>query len=177
MPRFGGAVDDDAAAFAPRVLHHHHGVGAGGNGRAGHDLDRLAGGDVAGKTFAGADFADDFELPGQIGGAHRVAVADGARQRGGIAVGGDIFGQHAPGGLEQAEVSSTAGACAPRAHRAEHGFASLEKCQRRHTLHYRVDAAVADCKMQPAGRPGNEKGGPSGRPLITRDRIACLSSG
>ena len=95
-PGSADLIDDDAAAFAACVLHHHDRVGAGGNGRAGHDLDGLAAAPTSpAKRFAGANFADDFERAGKIGRPHGEAVADGAGEGGRIAIGGDGFGQHA----------------------------------------------------------------------------------
>ena len=98
----------------------------GGNRRAGHDLDRLPGGDFAGEPLAGAHLADDFQLARQIDGAHRVAVADGARQRRGIAVGRDIFRQHAPGGLRKRNLLD-GGERPPAAHVPQNGLASIHK--------------------------------------------------
>ena len=91
----GAGIDEDAIAFAAGVLHHDDGVGTGGQGRAGHDLDGLAAADFAGEAGAGADFADHLERARQVGGMHREAVADGARHGRVVAVSGDIFGKHA----------------------------------------------------------------------------------
>ena len=132
LPRFGGAVDDHLAALAAGVFHHHDRVGAGRDGRAGHDLHCLARADDAVEALARAHFADDFERAGQIDGAHCVAIADGARERRRIAVGGDIFRQHASRRLGK---SGPLGGRlrAQSAHHAENGLASFRECHHRHT--------------------------------------------
>ena len=62
----------------------------------------MSAGDFAGEALPGAHFADDQQFARQVGGAHSVAVAHGAGERGGVAVGGDVFGQHAAGrGVER----------------------------------------------------------------------------
>ena len=124
-----------------------------GNGRAGHDLDGLPRGELSGEALAGAHFADDLELSGQIDGAHRVAVADGSRHRGRIAVRGDILREHASGGIGKGNLLD-GGLGAPLAHGAENGFASIRKCQRRH-------ASIIALRGSGAGRAAHvEKGQP-----------------
>ena len=81
---------------------------------------------VPGEALAGAHLADDFELSGQIDGAHRVTVAHTPRQGRGIAVGRGIFGQHAPGRPPQRNLLD-GGEGAPAAHVAQNGLASIHK--------------------------------------------------
>ena len=82
------------------VFHHHHGVRAGGQGSARHDLDRLTRADGAVKDGSGANFADHFEFSGQIGGADGEPVASRACEGRIVAVGRDVLGQNAAGGLQ-----------------------------------------------------------------------------
>jgi len=56
-------------ALAARMLDHHHGVGAGGHGGAGHDLDGLAAGDLPGERAARAGFANHAQPAGGVSGA------------------------------------------------------------------------------------------------------------
>ena len=67
------------------------------HGRTGHDFDGLAGTDLAIEALAGADFTDDFQIAGQIDGAHRVSVAHRTCDGGIVAVRRDGLGQDAPG--------------------------------------------------------------------------------
>ena len=121
----------DPPTFAARMLDHHDGVGAGGNGCAGHDLDGLSFGDAPFEAPAGAHLADDLELSRQIDGAHGIAVAHGARDGGGIAVGFGVRREHAPGGIGEGNFLDGR-LDAALAHGAENGFAGIHKCQRRH---------------------------------------------
>jgi hypothetical protein len=124
--RFGAAVDDYAPIFAPRVLDHDYGVGAGGNGRAGHDLHGLSRGELPGETLAGAHLADDFEAAGQIGRAHGIPVAHRPCKRGRIAIGRGIGGKYAPRGFTERDLFYGRRG-APVAHGAEDSFASICK--------------------------------------------------
>jgi hypothetical protein len=75
-----------------RVLDHHHGVGALGHRRAGHDLRALSRADHAGKRSARANLAYDLERRSrrsEISGAHREAVARRAIKRRIVAIGSD----------------------------------------------------------------------------------------
>ena len=124
--RFGGAVDHYPPVFAPRVLDHDDGVGAGRDGRAGHDLHRLPRGELPGETLAGAHLADDFKAAGKIDRAHGVPVAHRPRKRGRIAVCRGVAGKNAPGGFDQGDLFYGRKG-APVAHGAEYGFASIGK--------------------------------------------------
>ncbi len=94
LMRLGGAINTHPTVFANGVLHHHYRVGADRHGRAGHDLDCLSSAHFAEESFAGAHFADDLQLAGEVDGAHGEAIAHGAGESGDIAVGGHVFGEH-----------------------------------------------------------------------------------
>ena len=150
LARLGGQADADAAVHADGVLDHHHGIGARGNGRAGHDFDRLAGTDYAREALAGAHLADDLQLAGQVGGTHGITVANRAGHGGDVAVGGDVFGQHASGGRFQAGLFD-GGDRARGAYGRENGLAGLGKRQRRHYFHYEGSShgTLASCPIGP----------------------------
>jgi hypothetical protein len=94
------------------VLEHDHGIGAGRNGRAGHDLDRFAAPEFAQAGNAGSHFTGDAQPAGQVLGAHREAVAEGAREGRVIAIGMDGLGEHAAaGGIERNFFDGAAGKC------------------------------------------------------------------
>jgi len=82
-------------------------------------------------VFTGADCSNDFERAGQVGGPHRVAVADGARQGREVAIGGGAFGQYAAGSFGQRDLFD-GGQGASLTHVAEHRLASFVKGQRLH---------------------------------------------
>ena len=82
------------------VLHHHHSVHASGQGSAGHDLDCSSCAHFALEHCTCAHFADDAEFAGDIRCAHGEPIPSGTVERRIIAVGGDVFGQHATGGIE-----------------------------------------------------------------------------
>jgi hypothetical protein len=124
--RFGGAVDDYAPVFAPRVLDHDDGVGAGRDWCAGHDLHRLSGGEPPGETLAGAHFTDDFEAAGEIDRAHGIPITHRPRERGRVSVRLGVAGKNAPGGICQGDLLY-GWKGAPVAHGAEYGFASIGK--------------------------------------------------
>ena len=71
------------------------------------------GSDRAREPLARANLADDLQLAGKIDGAHGESVAHRARQRRRVAVGRDIFGEHAsrgaiePGLFDVAAVART----------------------------------------------------------------------
>ncbi len=123
----GAAVEDDVAGFGVAagggpvfaaaglagggheavgergVFDHDDGIGTGGHGGTGHDFDALAGADLAGEACAGADFADDLEGAGEVGSADGVAIADAAGGGGIVAVGGEVGGEDAVGGVEEGD--------------------------------------------------------------------------
>ena len=135
LARLRGKGDADAAVLANGMLNHHDGVGAKGNGRASHDLDCLARTHYAREALPGADFANHLELARQVDGAHRIPIANRAGQRGDVAVGSDIFGQHASGGGFQTHFFG--GGCRARgAYGGEDGLAGLVECQGRHSFYY-----------------------------------------
>ena len=119
------------AVFAAGVLDHDDGIGARGDRSAGHNLDCFVGTDDARETVAGADFADDAEAPGKVGGAKGESVADGAGESGGVAVGGDGLGENASGAIGKPHGFD-------RRQRAGSGddandhLARLSECQRGH---------------------------------------------
>ena len=80
---------------AAGVLNHNHRVRARGHGSAGHDFNRLANPDRAFENFPGAHFADHLQVAGQIGRADGKSIAGRARKGRIIAVGEDVFGEHA----------------------------------------------------------------------------------
>ena len=135
LSRFGGKADADAAVLADGVLNHHHGIGARGNGRAGHDFNRLAGTDCAREALAGAHLANDLQLAGQVDGAHGITVANRAGRGRDVAVGCDVFGQQASGGGFQARLFDgwDRARCA---YVGEDGLASLVERQSGHSFYY-----------------------------------------
>jgi hypothetical protein len=100
---FRGAVGGHLPGFDGGVFDHNDAVGAFGERGASHDADGLAGLEPAGEGFAGADFADDVEGAGEVGGAAGEAVADGAVCGGIVAVGEDVLGEDAAGGLREGD--------------------------------------------------------------------------
>ena len=86
------------------MLHHHHRIGAARHGSAGHDLDRFARLHFARERLARAHFADHEQIAGQIGGAHREPVANGARDGRVVAIGQHRLGQHAASDFRKAHL-------------------------------------------------------------------------
>jgi hypothetical protein len=84
-------------AVARGLLLHDDGVGAGRNGRAGHDAVGLAGGQRSRRHVAGGDVADDAQprAAGAVDGAQRIAVHGRVVVRRDVAGGDDVLGQHA----------------------------------------------------------------------------------
>ncbi len=74
------------------------------------------------------------QLARQVDGAHGIAVAHRARQRGSVAVGGNVFGQHASGCFIQPGFLRLWN-LPPRACFPQHGFPSFRECQRRHAFY------------------------------------------
>ena len=106
----GHGVDTHArgAAFAFQrlgVFLHHHGVGTRRHGRAGEDPGGTAGGQRLGRV-AGGDALRHRQLhagPGDVDGAHGVAVHRGVVLRRHLQLGHQILREHAAVGIEGAE--------------------------------------------------------------------------
>ena len=105
----GGAVGGEGEAGVPGlgvggVFDHENGVGAGRDGGAGHDLDRLAGGEGGtGPALAGSEETDDRAIERRAG-VEREAVAGGAIEGRLVAVGEDRTGEGAAVGGEEREM-------------------------------------------------------------------------
>jgi hypothetical protein len=117
--------------MASAVLHHNDRIGAFGQRRSGHDLDRFSGLDYAFESLAGAHFADDPHAPGHVARPHREAIPYGSVKRRIIAVGRYVFREDTAGGSFDRNGFS-AWDTARGAHFAQHGSASVEKRQSRH---------------------------------------------
>jgi hypothetical protein len=97
-----GGGSGDPFAVARGVLEHDHGIGAGRNGRAGHDLECFAASQLAQADIARPHFALDAQPPWRVFGAHRETVAERARERRVVAIGMGGLGEHAAaGGIER----------------------------------------------------------------------------
>ena len=116
-PRLDGSSDPDASpAVEPLgVLHHHRGVGAGGHRCAGHDPDRLARTHCVLARGTGGDLVDHVELhrrlarPGDVGGAHGVAVDGAVRERGHVLARDHGGSEHRPGGVAEGQLDGGQG--------------------------------------------------------------------
>ena len=87
---------------------------------------------VPGEALAGAHFADDLQLAGNVGGADGVSIAHRAGDGRRIAIRGDVFGQHASRRGHEGNLFD--GGSGTRAtHGADHGFARFGKRQRSHS--------------------------------------------
>ncbi len=154
LSRFRRLGNAHPAAHRDGVLHHHHGVRARGQGRAGHDGDCLSGAGFAREAFARADLADDIQLAREIRRAHRKTIADGAGKRRGIAVGRHGFRQHASHGGEQRGLLD--GGLGRRAQGLDDGFSRLGECQRGHRISV---SQVAHLLVRAASRLALMRGG------------------
>ena len=91
-----GTIRFDRPVGVPHgVFHHKNGVRAFGHRRTGHDFDRFAGFDGAGKTLARANLTDDAKTPRYIGGSNGKAISRRPVEGRIIAVGRDVFGKYA----------------------------------------------------------------------------------
>ncbi len=108
------------------MLHHHNRVGAIRYGRAGHNFHGLPPLDSPFEPRARANFADDFKFARSFGGADCKSIAHGARRGRRIAVGRDVFRQHASGGSEKVR-GFDAREPARRANALDHYFAGFSK--------------------------------------------------
>ena len=77
------------------MLHHHHCIRPVRNRRARHDLNRFTGFQRTLKTLPGPDLADYPNPPRHVNGSDREAIPHRAVERRIIAVGGNIFSEHA----------------------------------------------------------------------------------
>ena len=90
-------------AVARGRLHHHDGVGARRDRRAGHDADRLPGTDRHGRCVPGREVAHHVQPDRRgvrrargVGGPHRVAVHRGVRERRDLLARDDVGREHSP---------------------------------------------------------------------------------
>ena len=89
----GPIRDEIAVAF--HMLHHDDRVGARGDRRAGHDLDRFPGLNAAAEALARSHFPGHSHAARHVGRADRETVAGAAVQRGVIAIGVNVLSQNA----------------------------------------------------------------------------------
>ena len=132
-----GAIRYDAVAFQARMLDHDHGIGAGGKRSARHDRNGLARANGSFENFPGANFADQLQHTGQIGGANGVSIAGRAGKRGIISIGHDRFGEHPARAIEDRNLFCRF----QRAHFTQDAFASLLKRDGQDTVYRRIAVA------------------------------------
>ena len=156
--RLDRGPDLDGLPTAVGVLDPDHGVGAGGQHRAGRDRDRLAGAEPASRRVTGPRLVDDRQRDrgrGGVGGAHRVAVHRGVVETGDGVGADDVLSE---GPAER--FGDRDGLRAERGHALEHqpaGRVDLE----RGCGHFRQEAnPVRDWVDETAGDGGR---GVSGR--------------
>ena len=137
LARRGGAADANVAVLADGVLDHHHRIFAlRPTARSSTiSIPALPGPTTPAKRSRCGHLADDFQLAGQVGGAHRIPVANRAGGGGHVPVGSGVFGQHAPGGRFQGHLFNGGGS-ARGAYGRENGLAGLGERQRRHYFYY-----------------------------------------
>ena len=103
-----GAIQNYVIAVGPTVFNHEHGIGTGGEGTTGKDLQRLARPRGAPEGMAGGDARRNGKAG--LAGGLQVVVEDGIAVDGGVVVAryvagrDDIFGQNAAQGLAQGDV-------------------------------------------------------------------------
>ena len=131
VTRFYSAIGADAITVAGRVFDHHHGIGAAGNRRAGHDFDGLSRAHFAFERFTGADLSDQLQTLRHIGRSECEPIADRSRDWRVIPIGRDIFSEHPLCRIEQLDGFDTPFADA-RAYFAQHNLASFDKRDWRH---------------------------------------------
>jgi hypothetical protein len=111
---FAAFAEPDAAVGNLDVFEHDDGIGACGDGCAGHDLERGAGGErLCGAWLAGAEDAGDGEpiAGGKCSTLDGIAIARGAMEGWEIAVGGDGPGEDAMEGFEERDLVGAGCGC------------------------------------------------------------------